>query len=133
MIESVAHRFVGAYNRRDPLAWVAVFHHEVEFRPTMLIGSRSVFRGHIGVASYLDELHRQGIEHQARLRELRRINVNQLVLLTDVLLHGEVVSPGAVIVRLADNQIVEGRAYLSDPEILTALRLIPETRPRPAT
>jgi hypothetical protein len=51
------------------------------------------------------------------------------VLLTDILLHGEVVSPGAAIIRLEDGKIIEASAYLSDPEILAALDLIPVTPP----
>jgi hypothetical protein len=87
-----------------------------------------VFRGHAGAASYLDELRARGIEHQARIRELRRMSANQFVLLTDILLRGEVVSPGAAIVRLEDGRIIEVTAYLSDPETLTALDLIPARR-----
>jgi AmiR/NasT family two-component response regulator len=129
VIDRAACRFVDAYNRRDVGAWVAVFHDDVEFRPTMLIGSRSVFRGHAGAASYLEELSKRGIEHHARIRELRRINASQFVLLTDILLHGEVVSPGAAIIKLEDEKIIEVSAYLSDPEILAALDLIPGTPP----
>jgi hypothetical protein len=93
------------------------------------IGSRSVFRGHPGAASYLEELSKREIEHQARVGELRRINANQFVLLTDILVHGEAVSPGAAIIRLEGEKIIEASAYLSDPEILAALDLIPGPPP----
>jgi CheY-like chemotaxis protein len=125
VIEGIAHRLVDAYNRRDRAAWVGIFHPDMEFQPTMLIGARAVYRGHNGAKRYLDELRKRGVQQQARIRELRRIGPTEFALLTDILLGSEIVSPGAVTIRLQDDKIIEARAYLSDPDILASLDVIP--------
>ena len=124
-IERIAAAFVEAFNRRDPKDWVAVFHPEVEFRPTVLVGSRSVYRGRDGVAAYLEQLRLGGGQHRARVRELRRLSDDKFVLLTGVFVGEEVVAPGAALIRLEDDMIIEATAYLSDEETLAALELIP--------
>jgi hypothetical protein len=125
-IERIAQAFVDAFTRRDRADWIAVFHPHVEFRPTLLIGSRSVYSGHGGVGAYLDQLQGDGHAQQARVRDLRRIARDQFVLLTDVLVDGEVVSPGAVLITLKDDKIIAATAYLSDDETLASLDIIPE-------
>lgn len=133
VFERIAHAFVDAYNRRDPERWVALFHPEAEFHPTLLIGSRSVYRGHEGVRRYLDELGHGHMEQQARVREIRRVAADRFVLLTDVLDQGKVVSPAAVLLRLEDDKIIAATAYLSDDETLISLGLIPQVADRART
>ena len=125
LIGQVAHRFIDAFNRRDPEGFVAVFHPECELRPTLLVGFRSVYRGQSGVRRYFDDLADGNREHGVRLREIRRMGPDQFALLTEVTLGDEVVSPAAAIVRLRDEQVVALTAYLRDEATLASLELIP--------
>jgi len=123
----IAETFVDAFNRRDREAWRAVFHPCAAFRPTLLIGRRAVYRGHDGVALYMDQLIRDGQGREARIRELRRMGDDRFVLLADVLVDGEFLSPAAVLVRLEGEKIIEATAYLSDWETLEAMQMIPKS------
>lgn len=124
-IRALAEDFVDAFNRRDRKAWIALFAPEAELRPTVLSGSRSLYAGHERIGAYIEQLVRDGIDHQARVRELRRMGDDRFALFTDVLVEGEVVSPGAVLIRLDAGRIVQATAYLSDDETLAALDLVP--------
>jgi two-component system response regulator len=124
-IYQIAAAYHEAFNARDRDAWCRLFHPAVEFQPTLLIGSRSVYRGLDGVAHYLDDLHSKGVDHQGRVREVRRIGADQFVILTDVLRTGETASPGAIMIRLRGGLIVEVSAYLGDAKTLEAFALIP--------
>ena len=124
-INLIAAAYHEAFNARDRDAWCRLFHPSVEFRPTLLIGSRSVYSGFDGVAHYLDDLHSKGVDHQGRIREVRRIGPDQFVILTDVLRAGETPAPGAIMMRVRGGLIVEVSAYLGDAKTLEAFALIP--------
>jgi hypothetical protein len=123
--ERIAGALVDAFNSRDPGSWTSVFHPDVEFRPTALIGSRSVYKGHPGVLCYIGELTKRGASQRTRIRRVQVISADRFVLYTEVLLGAEVVSPGAVIIRLADRKIIEATAYLSDEKTLQTTGLAP--------
>lgn len=123
--ERIAGALVDAFNSREPGAWTSVFHPDVEFRPTTLIGSRSVYKGHPGVLRYLGELTKRGAGQRTRMRRVQVISADRFVLYTEVLLGEEVVSPGAVIIRLTDCKIIEATAYLSDEKTLQTTGLVP--------
>jgi hypothetical protein len=127
--QQLAVAFVDAFNRRDVEAWSAVFHPNAEFRPTRIAGSpRSRYQTRDGVRRYMLELRSRDPGHQARIRKIRRLGGNHFVVLTDVLIAGETVSPGTAIVRLEDGLIIEATAYLSDDETLTKLGLVAESQ-----
>jgi ketosteroid isomerase-like protein len=125
--EQVARAFVAAFNNRDRVAWASVFHADTKFRPTALVGARSLYEGHDGVTRFLDELAQHNVKHQTSIRKLRTISADQFILFTDVTEDGDIVSPGAAIVRLADGKIIEATAYLSDEQLLETVGLF--TRP----
>jgi hypothetical protein len=126
VFERVANQFVDAFNRRDPEAFGAVFHAQCELRPTLLVGFRSVYRGHSGVRRYFDDLADGKREHGVRVREIRRMGPDQFAMLTEVTLGDKVVSPAAAIVRVQDEKVIELAAYLSDEDTLAKLEMIPE-------
>ena len=126
VFERVAREFVDAFNRRDADGFAAVFHPECELRPTLLVGSRSVYRGRDGVRSYFDDLAAGNREHGVRIREIRRMGPDRFAMLTEVMLRDEVVSPAAALVRLEDAKVIALTAYLSDEDTLASLELIPE-------
>ena len=53
------------------------------------------------------------------------------IVFTEVMLGDKVISPAAVIVRLAEGRIIEATAYLSDERTLDALGLTPGKRDDP--
>lgn len=120
----VVREFVEAFNRRDADALVALAHPEIEFRPTMLVGSKRVYRGHDGLRHWAADLIAAETMHQVRVREIRPLGGGRFLLLSEVLLDGEVVSPSAMVAGLADGKIVEAHAYLSDEEMLAELDLL---------
>jgi hypothetical protein len=124
--ELVARAFVAAFNSRDRAAWVCVFHPDAKFRPTALVGARSLYEGHEGVVRFLDELAERKVAHQARIRRLHTIAGDKFVLLTDVLEADQIVSPGATMVSLAGERIIEATAYLTDEQLLETLGIIPQ-------
>jgi ketosteroid isomerase-like protein len=125
LFQQVAQQLADAFNRRDSEAWGAVFHPEVEFRPSVLAAA-PLYHGREGAVQYLDELRSSGHEYEARVRKLQRLADDEFVILTDVVLGGEVVSPGATIVRLKDGKVIEATASLTDETALIALGLMPE-------
>jgi ketosteroid isomerase-like protein len=120
----IGHLFVDAFNRRSADDLVALSHPDIEFRPTMLTGSRRVYRGHEGLRTWAAELVAGGAGHQVRVREVRSVEGNRLIVLSEVLLDGEVLTPSAMVARLRDGKIVEVKAYLSDEATLNELDLL---------
>ena len=131
-MQRLADAFFDAVNRRDPEAMIALFHAAAKFRPSVLVGSRSLYSGHEGVRRYFEELRPIDGGQTVRIREVRRISGDQFVVLTDVLVGTEVASPAAVILRVQDGKIIEATAHLSDEATLVSVGLIPSgSRPEP--
>jgi DNA-binding NarL/FixJ family response regulator len=122
----IANALVDAFNRRDRAAWVGLFHPDVEFRPTLLIGARQTYRGREEVGAYLDRVAAAGMRQQARIREIRRVARGRFALLTNVVVDDEVQSPSVVLIRVDAEKIIEATAFLADAETLEALQMIPE-------
>jgi hypothetical protein len=124
---TVGHRFVEAFNRRDANALIALTDPEVEFSPTSLVSTRRTYRGHDGMRRWVSELRQSAIEHQVRVREVRVLDAARIVVLSEVLLGGESISPSAMLARLSpDGLIVEAHAYLTDEPMLIQLGLLAE-------
>lgn len=124
--ELIARRFVDAFNRRDAEGLVALSDPAIEFHPTALVGKRRRYDGHDGLRRWVAELGRSGIEHQARVREVRP-RQDGFVLLSEVLLDGTVITPGAMVAHLNERHaIVEARAFLTDAELLAYIGVIPD-------
>lgn len=128
-IEAVGHRFIDAFNRRDADALIALADPEIEFSPTSLVGTRRTYRGHDDMRRWVTELRESAIEHhQVRVREVRAVGDDRFVVLSEVLLGGETVSPSAMLARVsAAGLIVEAHAYLTDEQMLVQLGLLEES------
>lgn len=127
--EKLGRRFIDGFNRRDAEALVALVHPELEFLPTILVGQRVVYRGRDGLRRWVEDLISSGASHTVRVREVREIGPDRFVVLTEVLIEGEVTSPSAMLASTRDGLIVTARAYLSDEETLIRVGVLP---PRPA-
>jgi ketosteroid isomerase-like protein len=123
-VNGIGRLFVDAFNRRDVEGLVALAHPEIEFRPTMIVGSKRIYKGHEGLRCWVADLIATDAKHYARVREVRMLEDQRLVVLSEVLLDGEVVSPSAMIARLLDGKIVDVQAYLSDETMLMELNLL---------
>ena len=123
--------FVDAFNRRDADAFVALMDPEVAFHPTVLVGDRGVYGGHDGVRRWFAELNASTLGHRVRIRDLHVLDDGSFLLLTEVMLGEQVVTPSAMAARLsAAGLIVEAHAYLSDEQMLEhiGITLPPATR-----
>jgi ketosteroid isomerase-like protein len=125
LMQRAAADFVDAVNGRDAEALIVLLHPDVEFRPSVLAGTRSVYRGHEGVRRYFAQLRATDRDQRVRLSEVRRIGDARFVVLAEVMLDGEAVSPAAVIMGVQDDKAIEVTAYLSDEQTLVSVGLIP--------
>jgi hypothetical protein len=130
--EEIANRFIEAFNQRDAERLVTLCDPSIEFHPTVLIGERRVYHGHDGVRQWVAQLVESGGEHQVRVREVRVLDPNRFLVLSEVLLGGQAITPSAMLARLGpDGGITEVHAYLSDEQMLIRLGLVPERPARP--
>src|SRR5262245_63371522 len=108
----VAEAFIDTFNERDTEAWAAVFHPDAEFSPTAMTRKRPVYRGPEGARAFMEDLVESGARHRSRIRDVRLLGGDEFLLLTEILVQDEPVSRGAVIIRVADEKIIEATAYL---------------------
>jgi ribosomal protein S18 acetylase RimI-like enzyme len=126
-MKAIGIEFIEAFNRRDIDALVGLVSPDFEFHPTSLVGERRVYEGHDGLRRWAGELSESQLKHQARLREIRVLDENRFLALTEVLLDGELVSPSAMLAHIdAAGRIVEAHAYLSDEEMLIKIGVVPK-------
>jgi ketosteroid isomerase-like protein len=124
---AIGHRFIDAFNRRDAQALIDLCDPQIEFHPTSLVGQRTVYRGHDGLRQWVSELHDAMIQHQVRVLDVRALDDRRLVVLSEVLVDGELLSPSAMVATLDQTgKITEARAYLSDRRLLERLGLVPD-------
>jgi ketosteroid isomerase-like protein len=125
-IEAIGRQFVDAFNRRDVSDLIVLTDPAVEFHPTSLVGERRRYDGHEGLRRWFADLEESQIEHQVRVKEVRQTDEGFLVL-SEVLLGGELVSPSAMLAWVNDDGlIVEARAFLTDPETLRQVGWVPD-------
>jgi hypothetical protein len=124
-VQKLGHAFIDAFNRRDPEALVKLADPAIEFSPTGLVGARRTYHGHEGLRAWVSDLEESPSEHQVRVREVRLLEDERMLVLSEVLLDGEHVTASAMIARLNDTgKIVEAQAYLSDEEMLRRTGLL---------
>lgn len=127
MMEALGREFVDAFNRRDADALVTLVSPDLEFHPTALVGEAEVYRGHDGLRHWAAELSSSALQHQVHVREVRVLGEKSFIVLSEILLDGEMISPSAMLAHLGEgSKISEVRAYLSDEEMLMRIGVIPE-------
>ena len=118
-MDALASAFVDACNRRDEAAFVALTDPQIEFRPTAIVGTLRVYRGHDELRIWVTALRGSKLNHQARIRAVHVVDEQRVLLLTEVLLDGDVISPSAMMATIsAEGLIVAAQAYLSDDDML---------------
>jgi hypothetical protein len=63
----IANAKVDAYNRRDAGAWVAEFHEDAHYQPTLLNGTASLYVGRDALRQFLEDLRDDDRGQTARL------------------------------------------------------------------
>jgi hypothetical protein len=122
---SIGLRFIDAFNRRDAEQLVALADPDIYFYPTELVGARRVYRGHDGLRRWVADLEASEIDHRVRLREVRALDESHFLVLSEVVMDGESVSPSAMLASLGDTGgILQAHAYLSDEQMLARLGLL---------
>ena len=126
-MDEIGRRFIDAFNRRDAPSLVALADPAIEFYPTELVGSRRTYNGHDGLRQWIADLRESPIQHQVRVREVRTLDGRRFLLLSEVLLEGELVSPSAMLAHVDERgAIVKAHAYLTDKQMLAQLGAIPD-------
>jgi ketosteroid isomerase-like protein len=123
--ETIVVRWVDAFNARDLDLMLALLAPDVDFHPLRLSGLASRYRGHGGVQEWFRRSRRLRHEHQIVLSEVR--DVGQRVFAAGSLsLGGEPdTGPFCALHRVRDGLIVAVRQYLTDPDMIERLGLIP--------
>jgi SnoaL-like domain len=125
-MDEIARSFVDAFNERDADGLVALSDPAIEFHPTPLVGQHSGYRGHEGLRRWVTELRTGDLGHRARVREVRVLDETSFMLLSEVVVENEVISPSAMLANLSEaGLIVQARAFLSDEELLREIGLLP--------
>jgi hypothetical protein len=124
-MQHISSAWVDAANARDPDGLIALFHPDAEFRPSLLGRSHQVYRGHDGVRRYFDDLREKDKGQQVELREVRLIGEEQILILAEVVLWAEVISPAGIVLDIREGKIIRAAAYLSDEPTMIAAGIIP--------
>lgn len=124
-METIGRMFIDAFNRRDAQGLVELSAPDVLFYPTVLVGARRGYHGHDGLRRWVRDLARAGAGHRVRVRAVRELGEQRFVVLSEVLLDGEPVSPSAMIADLNEQGLItQARSYLSDEQTLARLGLV---------
>ncbi len=121
----LADGYVGAYNRRDLDAMLALQDEDIVSYPSALFGHRPHL-GHAGVRAWWQEMVDSGRGYQVVVSEVRLLGPDRFAALGEIHGEGQLLSPWGVVVRIRDGLIIESRSYLSDTELLEQLRLLEE-------
>ncbi|MGA8744422.1 MAG: nuclear transport factor 2 family protein [Solirubrobacterales bacterium] len=129
-VEALGFRFIDGFNSRDAEALIALADPAIEFHPTSLAGEDRIYHGHDGLRRWVRDLDVSAIKHQVRVREVRVLDRARFLVLSEVLMGEDVLSPSAMLARLGDRGgILEARAYLTDEQMLERVGLMPERSP----
>jgi ketosteroid isomerase-like protein len=116
-------RWAEAVNRRDRDALIALSHPEIDLYPLQIAVSGH-YRGHEGVARWMDDLTTDDIGHGVRLESTRTLPDGRVALTGDVYLEDRLISPYTLVVEVRDGLVARVRSYLNDEETLRALKLL---------
>ena len=119
-------RWVDAFNGRDLEGMLARFHPEVRFHPLRLVGLDGSYRGHDGVRRWFVRRTQLRHEHVLVLSDVHGAGDDQVLAVGALTLAGDFeVAPFCALHRIADGLIVAAHHYLTDPDMLERLGLVP--------
>ncbi len=124
--EHVVSRWVDAFNGRDLNGMLACLGAEVRFHPLRLSGLAAAYHGHDGVRVWFAQLRRLRHEHRIVVSDARAVGEEQVIAVGSLSLAGEPdIGPFCGLHRLAGGLIVAAHHYLTDPDMIEYLGLVP--------
>jgi ketosteroid isomerase-like protein len=125
-LEEVVSRWVDAFNQRDLDGMLRRLDADVDFHPLRLSGLRGSYRGHDGVREWFANLKRLRHEHRIVLSEARAVAGGSVFAVGSLSLAGEPdIGPFCALHRIDDRLIAATHQYLTDPDMIERLGLIP--------
>lgn len=98
---------------------------EVRFHPLRLSGLSGSYRGHDGVCDWFARL-RIRHEHRIRVTEVQSVDEDLVSVVGSLCLGGDPeIAPFCGLHRVRDGRIVTAHHYLTDPDMIEYLGLIP--------
>ena len=124
--ETIVSRWVEAFNARDLDGMLVLLDVRVAFHPLRLIGLRGSYGGHDGVREWFAQLTRLRHELRIVLSDARGVGEGQVFAAGSLsLAGGPDIGPFCALHRLDGGLIVAAYHYLSDPDMIERLGLIP--------
>lgn len=124
--QTIVSRSVEAFNARDLDAILAGLARDVEFHPLRLSGIAATYRGHDGVREWLTRLKQLRHEYRIVLHDVRETGDGGVFASGSLSLGGEPgIWPFCALYQLDGELIVAAHEYLTDPEMIDSLGLIP--------
>jgi ketosteroid isomerase-like protein len=125
MRERMVLRWVDAFNARDLPGMLRCLDADVRFHPLRLSGLSGSYRGHNGVCEWFERLR---VRHEPRIlvAEVQCVGEDQVSALGSLCLGTDPeIAPFCGLHRFRGGRIVAAHHYLSDPEMIDYLGLIP--------
>ena len=124
--DALVRRWVDAFNAQDLEGMLARLDREVRFHPLRLSGLDGSYRGHDGVRRWFAQLTQLHHEHVIVLSEVHRAGDGKVLAVGALTLAGNFdIAPFCALHRIADGLIVAAHHYLTDPDMLEHLGLVP--------
>jgi len=124
--ESVVSRWVDAFNARDLDGMLGCVAANVDFHPLRLSGIAASYRGHDGVQEWFARLRQLRHEVRIVLHETREVGQDRVLAAGSLSLAGDSnVGSFCALHQLDGDLIVAVHQYLTDPEMIESLGLIP--------
>ncbi len=124
--EVIVLRWVQAFNARDLEGMLACVAAQVELHPLRLDGLEARYRGHDGVRAWFERLRQRGHEHRIAVCEVRDLGAGKVFSSGSLSLGDEAdIGPVCALHQVDGGLIVTVREYLTDPEMIERLGLIP--------
>lgn len=124
--EAIVSRWVDAFNARDLDGILAGLADDVDFHPLRLSGIAASYRGHDGVQEWFTRLRHLRHEYRIVLHEARELGEDRVFASGSLSLAGESdIGPFCALHWLDGALIVAAYQYLTDPDMIESLGLIP--------
>jgi ketosteroid isomerase-like protein len=113
-------RWVTAFNARDSEALVALTTGDIEFHPSVLVGTGRLYKGHDELRAWVGDVAATRFEHTAEPFAVRRTAAGDIVMSGEIIVGGEPASAFTMLFRLRDGKVCAAWSFLSDERTLLA-------------
>ena len=124
-VEDLLREYIAAFNRREAEGMVVLTDPAVVSYPAAIARIRRKYVGHQGIRHWMRDVLALDHGHTAVAREVRRLEKERWALLGELMVEEEPAAPFALLARVSEGLIVEGREYLSEENMLRDLGHLP--------